>query len=164
MKFSIPNLPIEDWARLAAYIDGEGCMSITFRTENGRRLPGQLIMSVANTDPRLARWLLRFGVGHVVSKYRANAKATRPFYTWRVASRQAAAIIERCLPFFVIKREQAEIAIAYQALKKQRSGISDELMQQQVGLIGEMRELRRPRPLETILLPQTPPIHGEKIQ
>jgi hypothetical protein len=57
-----------DWARLAAYIDGEG-------------------------------------------------KKHRQVHIWQVEARLASQILEGCLPFFIIKREQAEVCIAFQKTK-----------------------------------------------
>jgi hypothetical protein len=96
------------WAQLAAYIDGEGCISILYR-------PTKSVWTsvlLYNTDPRLCLWAQRtFGCGtiHAATHGRKNE---RPSYRWQIYSRQAFWVLENCLPYFVIKREQAEVCLA----------------------------------------------------
>ena len=66
-----PKVPIEEYkrmldkvseidlARLAAFIDGEGCIGISSGPRRGRMAVRQhsLIVTVTNTDLRLFRWL-----------------------------------------------------------------------------------------------------------
>jgi hypothetical protein len=106
-----------DWARLAAYIDGEG--SITIASVRGARPDSRRVMyvnvAVANTDIRLLEWL-RNTFGGTISKFRHKSEHVKwaQAYVWTVGSRHASALLDRCLPYFIIKREQAEIALAFQ--------------------------------------------------
>lgn len=109
-------VPQIEWARLAAYIDGEGCISIARVKGYAKSSRPVLYLSitVANTDPRLIQWLTtRFGGATHVAK-RPHGKPWSPAYTWNAASRHGAELLRRALPFFIIKREQAEIALAFQ--------------------------------------------------
>lgn len=106
-----------DWARLAAFIDGEGCIYIS--TPNRKSGKGTcLYVGVTNTDPRLVSWLGNTFGGVVYGnphKKNTNVKWSLA-YKWVIASRQAVPILERCMPYFVIKKEQAEIGLAHQSL------------------------------------------------
>lgn len=111
-----------DRARLAAYIDGEGNINICAKGMKGRRsrkTPSMLLrVEICNTDIRLTEWCKRVtGVGNVTMDHRTadhRRGGTRRFlYRWMACDRQAERIINECLPFFVIKREQAEIALAF---------------------------------------------------
>jgi hypothetical protein len=117
-----------DWARLAAYIDGEGCINI--HTNRGQVALGKsqmhsLVLGITNTDPRLPAWIFEtFGVGNCYRIPDSPSIAAKialgkwqPRFHWNVTSISAAQLLEGCLPFFVIKREQAEIAIAFQKTK-----------------------------------------------
>ncbi|HEV8525223.1 MAG TPA: hypothetical protein VGQ71_12040 [Terriglobales bacterium] len=105
-----------DWVRLAAYIDGEGSILITERHYKTSPYLGMYIRVVlANTDPRLCLWAQeRFGGVFVISQRDKPAHHKTP-YKWHVSCNQAACILERCLPYLLLKREQAEIALAFQS-------------------------------------------------
>lgn len=118
-----------DWARLAAYIDGEGSISIHKNRAQealGKSVMHSLTVHVTNTDPRMIVWIYEtFGVGLAFQKqkcpsivaYMGAGKKWRQVHIWQVEARLAAQILEGCMPFFIIKREQAEIAIAFQKTK-----------------------------------------------
>jgi hypothetical protein len=103
-----------DYARLAAYIDGEGCISMSVsRKKEWKHDTISVFLSVHNTDPRLITWCLERWGGRVYKTEQSNKKWSDS-YGWRVTCQQARAILESCLPFFILKREQAELAIALQ--------------------------------------------------
>src|SRR6266487_1864296 len=104
-----------DWARLAAYIDGEGSILITERHYKSSPYPGMYIRVIlANTDPRLPLWAKeRFG-GVFVIGWRDQPEHHKTPYKWHVSCNQAASVLEKCLPYFLLKKEQAEVALAFQ--------------------------------------------------
>jgi hypothetical protein len=150
-----------DWARLAAYIDGEGCVNI--HTNRGQEALGKsrnhsLKIHVTNTDPRLPVWIFEtFGVGKCRQKqkspsivaYMGTGKKWRQVHIWQVEAKLAAQILEGCMPFFVIKREQAEIAIAFQKTKTYHNGggkrgtrIPVNVIQMREQMAHEVRQLK----------------------
>jgi hypothetical protein len=103
-----------DWARLAAYIDGEGCIDIHLSNPKKHTRPTPnlyLRVAVVNTDPRLLAWCVENFGGSV--SCRALKGKYKPLFRWDTGSRMAASIIKNCYPFLIIKREQAEIAMAF---------------------------------------------------
>lgn len=107
-----------DWARLASFIDGEGCIRISDKpsySKNARRVMF-LQVNISNTDPRLPQWLKEtFGGGVWMSNRSAKLNVNwANCFAWIVSCRHAQEILERCLPYFIVKRDQAEIAIAFQ--------------------------------------------------
>jgi hypothetical protein len=102
-----------DWAKLAAYIDGEGCISIMKCNPAFNRQTWILSVTVSNTDPRLPQWIKDRVGGQFSSQAVGTRKATLPIFHWNVRNKQAELVLRNCLPHFVIKREQAEIAIAF---------------------------------------------------
>lgn len=111
----LSQIPAIDWARLAAYIDGEGHISIQENIHrNGRRYQ-YIRVIVTNTDPRLISWLLaRFGGGLMRGSQPLKANWRRAF-KWSASCRHAEAILQHCYEYFITKRDQAEIALAFQA-------------------------------------------------
>jgi len=117
-------------AYLAGIIDGEGCISLNRRevphparwSGRGRkpttwaRFEGRL--HVANTDMRLLDWLndrwpARFSVNHPPSPNQAAGMRCKPCHTIYWNSRHAEEPLRAALPFLVLKREQAEILLAF---------------------------------------------------
>ena len=109
----LSQISVIDWARLAAYIDGEGHIALNEnKMSNGKRY-AYLRVIVTNTDPRLIIWLQRMFGGGVVRVERQQAQHRRAF-KWTASCRHAEAILRGCLPYFIMKRDQADIALAFQ--------------------------------------------------
>ena len=112
-----------DWIRLAAYIDGEGSISVkNQKTKSGEY--GQLFVAIANTDPRLPMWC-KENFGGLLYASDDNPKKSRKWrraYRWIAFSKQAENIIRGCLPHFLLKREQAEVALAFRKTFRYRTG------------------------------------------
>jgi hypothetical protein len=111
-----------DWARLAAYIDGEGSIGLGVRRASkesySETLMGKVI--VTNTDQRLVQWCFEtFGMNFYGKAIRPGKRAGREqnwkgcFYA-QACSYKAAWVCLHCLPWFLLKREQAELVIANQ--------------------------------------------------
>lgn len=122
-NFPQPELSIVaqiDWARLAAYIDGEGCICIAAQVHSkphqGRGRYDYIKITVTGTDARLAAWLLKNFGGNVQWRD-TNAKHNRwkPCFSWNVGSGRAAEVLRACQAYFIIKGRQAEVALAFQA-------------------------------------------------
>ena len=137
-----------DWARLAAFIDGEGCIRIAGvkGSKSYSRRVLYVEITISNTDLRLLQWLKNTFGGSVSMRPRAVEKWS-PAGAWVVGSRHAANILEGCLPFFIIKREQADVALAFQAtiLVDRRYGCKGrptELIDQQMQMKEQLQDLK----------------------
>lgn len=109
-----------DLARLAAFIDGEGYICVakytTTQKNNGRVKTGYSVkVEVTNTDPQLMVWLKKFGVGYVWWKHEQPLRNRRIRYTWCVRSREAVELLKLLLPYFVMKKNQAELLLEFTA-------------------------------------------------
>lgn len=128
---------VVDWAQLAAFIDGEGHIGISY---NKRKDHYYLRIRIANTNPVLMLWLVqRFG-GSFGLQLDRNPKA-KPCYAWVAGSAKIGELLHGCLIYFVLKRELAELALEFQATKRRHSGkrVSPELQEQRQQLMGRMR-------------------------
>jgi hypothetical protein len=103
---------------LAAYIDGEGCICIGLSPVRGK--PNwtphySLTVSVSNSDPRLPIWCRQIFGGYITNKEKKTIRATskRALFQWMCCSETAEWILRGCMPYFKIKREQAEIGLAF---------------------------------------------------
>jgi hypothetical protein len=110
-----------DWARLAAYIDGEGTIRIDVQKAspgNGGYSRHLLEVRVYNCDPRLIVWCKQtFGGGNVKPVRKANPKPTwKKELVWYVGGKEAEAILLGCFPYFIIKQKHAHVALAFRQL------------------------------------------------
>ena len=103
-----------DWARLAAFIDGEGSILISRRKPSrGYKNPiYNLVVSVSGTNHRLADWLESIFEGRAYW-YPPYAHQTKPAFRWEVNSNRALPILEGAMPFLIIKEAQAKLALEY---------------------------------------------------
>ena len=148
-----------DWARLAAYIDGEGCIDIhthnQFRKHLNRVHTAHYIrINIANTDFRLPVWCRDMFGGRVHLEHRKHRhKKWRDVAVWLVTSKRASEILRGVLPYLLLKREQADVALAFQATVKRigRGGHTEETMNHRLELQQEIKDLKR-RPSDEKLL------------
>lgn len=147
------TLPIStsiEWAKLAAYIDGEGYISLRAKGKDARHQ--RLSLRIGNTDPRLTTWL-QITFGGSVNKQALQKSQKKVFWSWRVNGKQAAALLDNCLPHFVMKRDQAEVALSFSRLMGWKIGhygrgttkperLSDEVVQERTALVMKLREVR----------------------
>jgi hypothetical protein len=146
------NMPNEiDWARLAAYIDGEGMIDIhthrQWREHLGRTHETMYVrIAIGNTDPRLAQWCQRLFGGNISFNRKDHQHPKwRNILTWYVTSKTAVEIISNCLPYFLLKREQAEIALVFQetVFRVGRSGHTTATLGRRQQLQQQMKHLKR---------------------
>jgi len=110
------------WSQLAAFIDGEGTIVII----KARLHYTQLVIRVANTDPRLPMWCKKLFGGKVYACDNNRKNNRRRFYTWAIQAQKAEDILRGCLPFFLLKKEQAEVALAYRETFRHKKGKTNE--------------------------------------
>lgn len=104
------------WA--AGVLDGEGCICIYGRPGRISKKSGfralALIINVVNTDPRMPFKMKEiFGGNCNLTAERRNNPRRRPVMSWIITGRPAGVVLTKVLPYLVIKKEQAEVAIAY---------------------------------------------------
>jgi hypothetical protein len=122
-KARLSRVHRDDWIRLAAFIDGEGCITISSAPERGRATCTQfnLSVTVTNTSPKLFEWLCQtFGGKAIAANANWKKPNTRPVWRWLINELQGVEILRGCLPYFIIKREQAEVALSFRNLKEKR--------------------------------------------
>jgi hypothetical protein len=150
------NVSQIDWARLAAYIDGEGCVSITPRRK-GERRHFYLRVQVANSDFRLLLWCRNNFGGSIQTPTRYEGQLGRkPVGYWTATCAKAEEILCECLPYFLIKGEQAQIALAYRMTYwKQTHGhkkLTDEgVVSQRIFLVKALKEVRKNPPTSSLV-------------
>jgi len=111
-------------AYLAGIIDGEGTITIAkAKIRKGRKSHlYSLRMSVGNSEKRLIDWLQENFGGSVHILRRKRGKK-RPAWQWVLGSQDTYNLLKELRHYLVIKREQADIGIAfYQRTLTHKSG------------------------------------------
>ena|SRR3990167_4851389 len=146
LRASPPTPPSErELAYMAGIFDGEGSVGIY---SNGHRNTVFLRLQVANTSLLLMEWLEeRFGG----SVYTRNVKDLyQQRYDWQMRSREAAVLLETLLPFVLIKKAQAEVALRLYSegvMDNQHHGRGHPVpateLQRRRGLVEELKALKK---------------------
>lgn len=100
-----------DFARLAAIIDCEGNIQIG----RNRKSTSQIGITVANREDGLLKWCrTRFG-GSVCPKDRVSRSPRHaPINRWVLTGApKVGSLLKKCRHYFIIKKEQADIAIEF---------------------------------------------------
>lgn len=113
-----------DLAYVAGIIDGEGSIGIAIHKSPSckRGYTLELCVQVTSSDDWLCQWL-RFGFGGSLNHH-LNIHGT-PMTHWTIVARKAAEFLRLILPYLMIKKPQAEIAINFQSNKKRGMSKSD---------------------------------------
>jgi len=120
------------WSYLAGFLDGEGNISI-WRTEyernNGFTRPGGyghfgVRLSIVNTDIRVMNWLMEHFGGVFLMRDRRNINPIhKPSYVWRPKGKaNLAKILLGVMPYLLLKKEQAIIALDFIRIEGQNPG------------------------------------------
>lgn len=98
----------------AGFFDGEGCIQIARMRRKGKHDVYALRVSANQRD---ARPLLLFAehYGGKVRKHERTRFGQCDMWRWLVSSAKAEAFLLRVLPYLVVKKDQAELALEFQA-------------------------------------------------
>lgn len=115
-RIDLPDHPETIWAYAAGIIDGEG--SIYIRGERAASTKGrhhqQLYLSVRGTDAKLGEWLkAQFGGFLYWPKMGGWKPQWKPCWMWTTSANRAEQLLRRTMPYLVIKRPQALIALRF---------------------------------------------------
>lgn len=105
-----------DLAYIAGLFDGEGCVLVAKAARTNGKQYYTLLTNISNKDLRCLRFSQeRFGG-------RINVQRSSQVGRWALTSNRAARFLKAILPYLVIKKDQAEKAIEYQAWRCARQG------------------------------------------
>lgn len=93
-----------DIAWLAGFFDGEGCIFAVASANRDRNYA--VVVTLVQKDPTPLHWVAQHFGGWVNS--------ARGIYGWRASNRLAGRFLSVVTPYLRVKREQAELALAFQ--------------------------------------------------
>lgn len=104
---------VYDWVRMAAFIDGEGNIQVLPYGPTGKRKKFQVRIIIGNTNPVLAVWLKETFGGNIIIRDHNNPK-WKVATIWSCTAGRAAWILWNALPWFLLKKAQADLMILLQ--------------------------------------------------
>ena len=113
-----------DLSYLAGFFDGDGCINISKSHPKHSKSPRhvlQVILAQANR-PFLQMWAERTGIGKLYQfKSQTKLNNRQEMWHWRMTGQQAEDLLRLLMPFLLIKRAQADIAIEFRETKHNNS-------------------------------------------
>lgn len=106
---------------IAGFFDGEGSINI-YQTKKGvkkDRIGYQLSIYVHNTNEKIIRIFEKKFGGYVNIRKRETNK-WKTGYDWKLSANQALKFLQDLIPFLILKKEQAKVAIEMQELQKSK--------------------------------------------
>jgi hypothetical protein len=134
--------PVAERAYFAGLLDGEG--SVLARRTKGPKGGFEYLVTLANTDENMVRWIADRWGGTVYT-YPPRAANHRQQWTWRAYGRFAVAALEDALPYLITKKEHAELALSLARSVRATGygGYTDEERAAKMAIIGRIAVLNR---------------------
>lgn len=107
------KIKVKDLAYIAGFIDGEGCIRIAKRKQRRSIYPRYILtIVVGNTNILPLRFCKRrFGGKIKLKKMKGNRFQA---YHWVISGKRASRVLERLLPYFIIKKKEALLGLKFQ--------------------------------------------------
>jgi len=130
----------EKWAYLAGLIDADGCICLC---KKGNRVHYVVLLSFCNTNKEVVDYVAKeLDVNsHYIQpeRYIRNAKKLYTAHLW--SRSRTKKVLEKMLPYLIIKWKRAKLAIEYQTLHKWRQGMRTPLLPREEEIFKEMKLL-----------------------
>ena len=101
---------------VSGLMDGEGCIAIRRRVEMPRnpRVSYMLVVQISMTHEGVVSAVHK-AFGGAMSEIKWHRRMNnRPAYQWRLYSTACAAFLEKCIPYLIVKRDEAQLGISFQ--------------------------------------------------
>lgn len=129
-----------DAVRLATILDCEGWITIQSMNSPGQRgVCLVLTLGVGNTNPILTDYLKDSFGGSIYKTCRSSDKH-KDYYTWRLNSNKAKALLEAALPYMMLKREQANLAIHFQETMHSKNSYNEPCTPQYIEYMQSLKK------------------------
>lgn len=104
MNYTMYDIGDKELAYIAGFFDGEGCIQI-----GGQ---GDLVVSASNTNLESLQFLMDV-LGGRVRRLKPVATTRKTLYIWQIPAASAPEVLEMLLPYLIVKKQQALLAIEF---------------------------------------------------
>lgn len=145
-------------AYAAGLFDGEGSIII----DKPRRGKGHALMvQLGMREPAAVAWLQERWPGSLRPyAHRLKERDVFTFWHWRRSTSSAAAFLYDILPYLLVKREQAQIAIEFQSHKSFGRRLTDEVLALDESYRARLQALRKELGRAAVIPPHAAPLAG----
>lgn len=153
------SMEVHEKAYLAGIIDGEGSISISRsgknRGCNASRL--MLVLTITSTSKNLLEYCKAVTEGGQITMKRKVTSNHRACYEWRIRNHNAGRILFLIIPYLLLKKDQALLAIKFVETIRPRGGsipLSVEIQVYREDCRSEIMKMNRKRESEATPDPQ----------
>lgn len=101
---------------IAGLVDGDGCVNVGWSDRNHRVL--NLVLSISNTHLNVLKRLKSDVGGIVLAHHKPTNPRHKQAWTWKMCGYEACDLLDRILPYLVIKKLAAKNALKWRKLKR----------------------------------------------
>lgn len=140
-----------DYARLAAYIDGGGCIRFQPSGYQRRNKFYTVVAIIGQAEKPLIDWLLKvFGGSYALGAKHGIEHGYRRQHYWKLGSQAFDIVMVRCLPYFLVKGEQVKVALEYRATVTDRTiTLPQQLIDRREELRAKLHQLKHGHKVKT---------------
>ena len=159
---------VTELAYLAGMIDADGCVFLGVQKSNRSF---ELQVCVAQADEEVPEWIYnRFG-GQIYLRQPSKASyGQNPQFAWTITGRKAIRLLKKILPYMVLKKPQAELAIEYEITYPQKTinkkgqflPLSLDTINKRLDIVNRFRVLNKSIRAKRKKLQKAPPLHYYK--
>jgi hypothetical protein len=136
------DISIEDLQYAAGFFDGDGCIQL--EEKSNQKNTFVVNVRITNTNREVLDWFKARFNGHIgIQPPNRNVKTNKKCWYWKCESRIANTFLKTVIPFLVLKREQAQIAIDFQSrVKRGANRLTHEEIEIRRGMSTKICELK----------------------
>ena len=145
------NLNNTEWAYMAGMIDGDGCIQAASRKDGDCQY--RVEIHVIQKDLRIIDFLYGHFEGSVGVVSRKHTSGIKHYFRWMISGPRVIEILKGCLPYLVLKKEQAELGIKLQSIilpRGKRIKLSQEIIEQRNEYGKRIKLLNSPATTECV--------------
>jgi hypothetical protein len=132
-----------DLAYMAGIIDGEGTISARRRKNQQGARYVDFMLSVANTDERLIRWIHERFSGSIDFRQQRQSDIHKPLWRWTTSATNGELVIVAVRPYLVIKQAQADLYLELRETIGNGYMLTDEIKAKREELVTELHRLNK---------------------
>ena len=137
---------VEELAYVAGFIDGEGCVHGHWAMARGSKVKiGTARLTVGSTNLDVLLFCQKLFGGSISKRDIPRPRATKVSWAWCIGSQATVRCLEMILPYLIVKRPEAEVAIELGKYVRPRGHVplSEDELKARALLVVELFRLKR---------------------
>ena len=111
------DLTNDEWAYLAGFFDGDGCVSIAKSQTTISPTYALTVIFTQADGPFLEYWQRRTGLGNVYERsLKSNRSPRHPGFQWRMSHKDSIKFLKKIFGHVALKKDQVQLALEFAKL------------------------------------------------